>query len=86
MQLFGTGYMITFTEVAPGIEDDFNEWYNREHLDERIDLPGFRRAFNKISLRRATTEMLLSLYEPLYRRISTEDGDYFIGVKLRAAL
>lgn len=39
-----------------------------------------------ISLRRATTEMLLSLYEPLYRRISTEDGDYFIGVKLRAAL
>lgn len=44
MQLFGHGFMITFTEVASDIEADFNEWYNREHLDERIDLPGFRRA------------------------------------------
>jgi hypothetical protein len=44
MQLFGRGFMITFTEVPTAIEADFNEWYNREHLDERIDLPGFRRA------------------------------------------
>lgn len=44
MQLFGRGFMITFTEVAAGLEAEFNEWYNREHLDERIDLPGFRRA------------------------------------------
>lgn len=44
MQLFGAGFMITFTEVATDLDDNFNEWYNREHLDERIDLPGFRRA------------------------------------------
>jgi hypothetical protein len=44
MKLFGNGMMITFTEVAADLEDDFNEWYNREHLDERVDLPGFRRA------------------------------------------
>lgn len=44
MQLFGRGFMITFTEVPTDLEADFNEWYNREHLDERIDLPGFRRA------------------------------------------
>ncbi len=35
---------MTFTEVPAEIEDDFNEWYNREHLDERINIPGFRRA------------------------------------------
>ncbi len=35
---------MTFTEVPSELEDDFNEWYNREHLDERINLPGFRRA------------------------------------------
>ena len=35
---------MTFTEVPPELEDDFNEWYNREHLDERINIPGFRRA------------------------------------------
>lgn len=44
MRLFGKGLLLTFTEVAPEHEADFTEWYNREHLDERIDLPGFRRA------------------------------------------
>jgi len=35
---------MTFTETPPELEADFNEWYNREHLDERINIPGFRRA------------------------------------------
>ncbi len=44
MQLYGDGLLMTFTEVPPELEADFNEWYNREHLDERINIPGFRRA------------------------------------------
>ena len=44
MQLYGDGLLMTFTEVPPDLEADFNEWYNREHLDERINIPGFRRA------------------------------------------
>lgn len=44
MRLFGKGLLLTFTEVPEKDDADFNEWYNREHLDERIDLPGFRRA------------------------------------------
>jgi len=44
MRLFGNGLLMTFTEVAPENLADYDEWYNREHLDERIDLPGFRRA------------------------------------------
>ena len=44
MQLYGQGLLMTFTEVPPELEADFNEWYNREHLDERINIPGFRRA------------------------------------------
>ncbi len=44
MQLYGQGLLMTFTEVPSELEDDFNEWYNREHLDERINIPGFRRA------------------------------------------
>ena len=44
MQLYGDGLLMTFTEVLPDLEADFNEWYNREHLDERINIPGFRRA------------------------------------------
>src|SRR4051812_37788518 len=44
MALRGKGMLITFTEVAAADEPDFNEWYNREHMDERVNLPGFRRA------------------------------------------
>lgn len=44
MGLYGTGMLMTFTEVAPEDEDEYNEWYNREHIDERVWMPGFHRA------------------------------------------
>src|SRR5471032_2230960 len=44
MALRGKGMLITLTEVKSRDESDFNEWYNREHIDERINLPGFHRA------------------------------------------
>lgn len=38
------GVLIVWTDVAPEIEADFNEWYNREHLPDRIlRMPGFLR-------------------------------------------
>ncbi len=44
MSLLGKGVLLTFTGVPDEAETDFNEWYNREHLDERVGMPGFRRA------------------------------------------
>lgn len=44
MALLGGGVLLTFTEVPAEVEEDFNEWYNREHIDERVDMPGFLRA------------------------------------------
>lgn len=44
MPLLGQGMLVTFTEVAPEHEEEFNEWYNREHIDERVFMPGFKRA------------------------------------------
>ena len=44
MALRGKGMLITVTDVRDRDERDFNEWYNREHIDERVNLPGFRRA------------------------------------------
>ncbi len=44
MALLGNGALLTFTGVPGDLEEEFNEWYNREHLDERLDLRGFRRA------------------------------------------
>jgi len=53
MPLHGKGMLITFTEVKARDERDFNEWYNREHIDERINLPGFHRARRYVAVRGA---------------------------------
>ena len=44
MALHGKGMLVVYAEVKPRHERDFNEWYNREHIDERINVPGFHRA------------------------------------------
>jgi hypothetical protein len=44
MALRGKGMLVVYTDVKPRDERDFNEWYNREHIDERVNLPGFHRA------------------------------------------
>lgn len=32
------------TEPPPGMEDEFNAWYDQEHFPERLAIPGFRSA------------------------------------------
>ncbi len=44
MALRGKGMLVVFNEVKRRDEPDFTEWYNREHIDERVNLPGFKRA------------------------------------------
>jgi hypothetical protein len=61
MPLHGKGMLITFTQVAARDERDFNEWYNREHIDERVNLPGFRRARRYVAVR--ATPKYLATYE-----------------------
>lgn len=61
MPLRGKGMLITYTEVKPAHERDFNEWYNREHIDERVNLPGFHRARRYVAVRAAPK--YLAIYE-----------------------
>src|SRR5436309_2531191 len=35
------GILAIFNNVAPGREADFEEWFQHEHLAERIAVPGF---------------------------------------------
>ncbi len=35
------GMLIVWTDVETGHEDDFEEWYNREHVNERAAIKGF---------------------------------------------
>ena len=39
------GLLLTLTEPPPGMtEEEFNAWYDSEHLPERLSIPGFRSA------------------------------------------
>jgi hypothetical protein len=35
------GILAIFNNVAPGREDEFEEWFQHEHLAERMSVPGF---------------------------------------------
>lgn len=43
MALLGKAAMILAFDMAPEAQSDFDEWYTREHLPERLSVPGFRR-------------------------------------------
>lgn len=36
------GELFIWTDVDAAFEDDFNRWYEREHMEERAEIPGFR--------------------------------------------
>ena len=61
MALRGKGMLITLTEVKSRDESDFNEWYNREHIDERVNLPGFHRARRYVAVK--ASPKYLATYE-----------------------
>jgi hypothetical protein len=35
------GLLLVMIDVDPGHEEEFNRWYNEEHLPERLSCPGF---------------------------------------------
>ena len=36
----GTGLLMVWCEVPDEVEDEFNRWYNEEHIEERLSIPG----------------------------------------------
>ncbi|MFY9877786.1 MAG: hypothetical protein WCD65_03780 [Pseudolabrys sp.] len=38
------GLLLVMADIDPAIERDFNQWYEQEHLSERMAIPGFLRA------------------------------------------
>lgn len=38
------GLLLTLTEPPPAMDEEFNAWYDTEHLPERLAIPGFRSA------------------------------------------
>lgn len=40
----GKGMLVTFMDIDPGDDEDFNLWFDREHLAHRVSIPGFLEA------------------------------------------
>jgi hypothetical protein len=57
----GRGLLAVWTDIAANIEADFNQWYDEEHLAERVGIPGFLNARRYISLR--GTPKYIALYD-----------------------
>ena len=43
MPLLGSGVLAIWNGVAPGYEAEFVEWHVKEHIPERVGVPGFLR-------------------------------------------
>jgi hypothetical protein len=77
MPLVGKGMLLTSMDIDPSDEADFNRWYDREHLEERVAIDGFLEA------RRYVAHHGGPKYLCLY---STESFDVLDSPAYRAAL
>jgi hypothetical protein len=60
MPLAGTGMLLTSMDIDPADEADFNRWYDREHIEERVAIDGFLEARRYIA--HTGSPKYLSLY------------------------
>jgi hypothetical protein len=77
MPMAGTGMLLTSMDIDPSDEAEFNRWYDREHLEERVAIPGFLEARRYIA--HAAKPKYLSLY-------STATFEVLDSTAYRAAL
>ena len=73
MPLSGQAMLITLMDADPAEERNFNQWYDNEHIIERVSIPGFLEARRYIAvaaepkyLNFYTTETLDALRSPAY--------------------
>jgi hypothetical protein len=50
MTLLGKGVVAIWNGIAPDREDDFLNWHVREHIQDRVSLPGFQRGRRYVSI------------------------------------
>ena len=43
MSLAGKGVIAIWQDLVPEFKDEYREWHNRQHVPERLSIPGFRR-------------------------------------------
>jgi hypothetical protein len=83
MPLAGKGMLLTSMDIDPSDEADFNRWYDREHLEERVAIEGFVEARRYIAhqgspkyLSLYSTETFEVLDSPAYRAALANQTDW----------
>jgi hypothetical protein len=61
MSLAGEGVVAIWNDIVPEAREQFYEWHNREHMPERVGIPGFRRGRRYIA--QGGTPEFFTLYE-----------------------
>lgn len=61
MALAGTGLIAIWNDIQPALREDFFEWHPREHMVERLGIPGFLRGRRYIAVDGGVE--FLTLYE-----------------------
>jgi hypothetical protein len=61
MSLAGLGAVCIWHDLLPEARDDFHQWHNREHMPERVGIPGFRRGRRYVAI--SGTPEYFNLYE-----------------------
>ena len=84
MPISGKGMLITWIDIDPSEEDDFNLWYDREHLAERVGIEGFVEARRWIADADASpkyfntysTETFADLNGPAYKAVLANQTEW----------
>ena len=83
MPLAGKGMLLTSMNIDPAHEAEFNRWYDREHLLERVAIPGFLEARRYVAhsgnpkyLCLYSTETFDVLDSPAYRKALANPTDW----------
>jgi hypothetical protein len=61
MNLAGSGAVCIWHDLTPEATDEFYQWHNREHMPERVGIPGFLRGRRYIAI--AGAPAYFTLYE-----------------------
>src|ERR1700737_295721 len=61
MSLAGLGAVCIWHDLLPEATDEFHQWHNRDHMPERVGIPGFRRGRRYVAL--SGTPEYFNLYE-----------------------
>ena len=83
MPIAGKGMLLTSMNVDAADEAEFNRWYDREHLEERVAIPGFLEARRYVAhdgnpkyLSLYSTETFDVLDSPAYRNALANQTDW----------